>query len=109
MLSSSFFVFFICTELSLKTHHDKLVVLVKQRGEGEGGDDGGAEREVRVEHGAVLGLPVRGRGAVEAGPEHPEEDGAHHGEEVGVVAGALLLVVHGRLGVHHPGWEEEGA
>lgn len=44
-----------------------------------------------------------GRSGVEAGPEHPEEDGSDHGEEVGGVSRALFLVVLCGVGVEHPG------
>ena len=59
--------------------------------EGKGGDDRGAEREVGVHDGSVLRLSVQGGGSVKTGPEHPEEDGADHGEEIRGVSGTLLF------------------
>ena len=43
-----------------------------------------------VDDGALLGVLAGGRASVEARPDHPEEDSAHHGEHVAGVGGALL-------------------
>jgi len=40
------------------------------------------KRQSEVDSLPMLGLSVSGSCAVEAGPEHPQEDGAHHGEQV---------------------------
>ena len=43
-----------------------------------------------VDDGALLGVLAGGRASVEARPDHPEEDSAHHGEHIAGVGGALL-------------------
>lgn len=77
----------------------------------EGGRRARDQREERVDHRALLRVVRVRDGGVEARPEHPEEDGADHGEEVRVVDGAVVLAVVPALAVDGPrrGQPEVGA
>ena len=57
-----------------------------------------------MQHGPVLVVPLQRQHRVEGGPEHPEEQGAHGGQDVRLVAGALLGVAFVQPGpVQRPG------
>ena len=56
-------------------------IMVEEDGTNEGGDTAGGQTEVGVDDSALLKF-FRGHGAVEGRPEHPQEDGTNHGEEV---------------------------
>lgn len=62
----------------------------------EGADDSTAECEECIHHCAHL-FDSREERGVEAGPHHPEEQGARQGEQVGAVARAIVLVALGLL------------
>ena len=58
--------------------------LSEERRHDEGGRGGSEEGEVRVDDGAVEGVPA-GQHGVEARPVHPQQDGAQQREQVGAV------------------------
>jgi len=80
----------------LDVDHVEFLTGAEDGGADEGHDAGAAESDDGVDAGAVL-LVASGEGAVKGGPEHPEEDGTDHGEEVRVLGGGGggLLVLDG--------------
>ena len=70
-----------------KTHHVKLPIFVKCRGEGEGGDAAGDEGNVSVDDASVLVIPGSSA-SVEGGPVQPQKHGTwRRGGRVGGVQG----------------------
>ena len=64
-----------CKPSEKATNHVEFVMLVKERAHGKSDDAAGGQGVVGVEDGS--GLVVAGsQGAVEAGPEQPQEQGA---------------------------------
>ena len=67
--------------------HVDLALLVQQTGQREHGGGAGAQGQIGVEDGAVLAVVGGRQGGVERGPAHPQEQRAHHREQVRVVDG----------------------
>ena len=87
-------------------YHAELPLGVDEGRHGKGRHGAGTEGEVGVDQTSHLGVAFCCSSGVEAGPEHPEEDGSDHREQIagpvgpGLLAGACLSVVE------HPGHSE---
>lgn len=60
-------------------YHVQLAVLLEEAGDGHAGEHRGGQRQVGVDGRPVLPVPVVRDGRVEAGPEHPQVEGAWEG------------------------------
>ena len=88
--------------LSFVTHHAEFPLRVDNGRDGEGRQGAGAEGQVGVDQSPHLSVALGDSARVEAGPEEPEEDGAHHREEVAGPVGAGLRALGGLLSVENP-------
>jgi len=77
----------------LDVDHAELMLLAEEDGESEGHHASSAKGEDGVDDSTVLDGAGRGKNSVEAGPEHPQEDGTDHGKEIRHAAGNAELVV----------------
>lgn len=73
----------------LDVNHVELTLAAKEDGAAVSHNTRTRQRNNSVDDDAVL-LVASGEGAVEGGPEHPEEDGTDHGEEVGLLVGEVV-------------------
>ena len=67
----------------------------------KGGEDTTTEGQVGVHDRSHLSITFSRCAGIEAGPEHPQEDGSNHGEEITGVAGTSLLTLGCLLVVQH--------
>lgn len=65
-------------------YHVQLAVVSREGGHGVGGQGAGGQGVVGVHGGAVLIIAVSRDGRVEAGPEHPQVQGAWMGKQEGL-------------------------
>ena len=90
------------TSLLFITHHAEFPLRINNCRDGEGRQSAGAEGQVGVDQSPHLSVALGDSAGVEAGPEEPEEDGAHHREEVAGPVGAGLRALGGLLDVENP-------
>ena len=87
----------------------KLSLGVREGRHQDGGQDRGDDGGVGVHHCSLLGEPGQRGAGHEAGPEHPQEQGAEKGGEVGRFGGCQLMGLGDTLnmqGSAHPETEE---